>query len=348
MIRRLSRTPCLLALLLLAGCRADEGITEYQVPRENQPQSLRLLVAIVPDANQNNWFFKLLGPTDAVTQHQKKFESFVQSIRVKDNKPDWKLPEGWSETDNPARGMRYKTLRITPPGEAALDVAVSEARGDLLANVNRWRRQDLGLPEFPTEAALREARPVVIQEIPLPDQKLILVDMTGTKPRRGPQGMPPMGPAGNPAPPAAGLTFNVPEDWRKVTPPRSAIPIDYAFSISKESATPEVTLIQMPTLDKSQWAGNIDRWRKQVGLPPLQELPKNEPTLSVAGKESPYLDFTGEGKDPKRLLVVVYEKGPITWYIKMLAPAETVAKQKAAFENFAKSIRFDAAPGARP
>ena len=104
----------------------------------------------------------------------------------------------------------------------------------------------------------------------------------------------------------------------------------------------------MATTDKSKWRDNLDRWRKQVGLPPLQELPKNEPTLSVAGKESPYLDFTGEGKDAKRMLMVVCEKGPITWYIKMLAPAETVAQQKATFENFAKSIRFDAAPGARP
>ena len=95
MIRRLSRSPCLLALLLLAGCRANEEITEYQVPREDRAR--HLLVAILPEANQTNWFFKLLGPPDAVAEHQKEFETFIQSIRLKDHVPDWQLPKGWTK-----------------------------------------------------------------------------------------------------------------------------------------------------------------------------------------------------------------------------------------------------------
>lgn len=346
MLRALYSITSLLVCLLFVGCQAEEGITQYQVPRENQALAQRLRVAIVKTGDQNNWFFKLVGAPETLALYDKEFDAFVQSIRIKDNKPEWELPRGWSEVPGPPMSMRYKTLRLTTEKETPLDLTVSQAKGDLLANINRWRRQDLHLPEFATEADLKAAKPPILGEIPVGDTRVTLVDMVGTKPRRsGGMGMtPPRGPAAETRA-ASSLSFQVPDSWKQTQPPSGFIPIDYAFRISPDSPAPEVTITQMPNVSPATWKSNLDRWRGQVELKPLDEAPRDQPTLKVDGKDYPYVDFAGP---QKRLLVVVCENKSISWYIKVFGPADLVSKNKEAFESFVKSIRFDPDAGAKP
>ena len=50
----------------------------------------------------------------------------------------------------------------------------------------------------------------------------------------------------------------------------------------------------------------------------------------------------------KRMLVAVLKQDETSWFFKLLAPADVVARQQAAFEAFVKSVRFDAGKGAQP
>jgi hypothetical protein len=145
-----------LAAMLLASCPNGEEITTHRVPRPAQAPvevpkhevKVRLLAAIVPQ-DARAWFFKLVGPVDAVTAQEKTFDEFIRTIRLSDDakKPiTWKLPEGWRE--EPGKGMRYATLRLGT-ADAPLELSVLDASGTLLANVNRWRDMDVGLPHLP-------------------------------------------------------------------------------------------------------------------------------------------------------------------------------------------------------
>jgi hypothetical protein len=92
---------------------------------------------------------------------------------------------------------------------------------------------------------------------------------------------------------------------------------------------------------------NVNRWRSQVKLPEADEaaIKKSDKEITVDGAAAHYFDLLGpEGEKRQRMLVIVAERGEKTWFIKMIGPAETVARNQSAFESFSKSIRF---PGAK-
>jgi len=132
---------------VLAGCGGEEEIERYYVDKPPAATKQRLLGAIVPRGPQC-WFFKMIGPADAVGPHAEGFTALVKSIRFGEGEgttPTWALPEGWHQ--DAGRGMRLATIR-PDPDDPALEMSVIPLplRGDdveeyVLANVNRWRAQ---------------------------------------------------------------------------------------------------------------------------------------------------------------------------------------------------------------
>ena len=62
------------------------------------------------------------------------------------------------------------------------------------------------------------------------------------------------------------------------------------------------------------------------------------------------MDLTGPAQSgiSQRMLGVGLPHGGATWFFKMTGPADLVGKQKAAFEAFVKSVKFDGGKGANP
>lgn len=153
------------------GCRDDEEIRAYQVPKQT-PKSdarpnlkfrpavvdmtgpgdgksagpVRLLGGIFPQPDRT-WFFKLVGPKPRVDGLEKEFRHFLRSVRFTGKaKPPmtWTVPEGWKH--EPGSGLRFATFRIGTDNLLELTViGLGGEAGSLLANVNRWRNQ-IGLP----------------------------------------------------------------------------------------------------------------------------------------------------------------------------------------------------------
>jgi hypothetical protein len=88
---------------------------------------------------------------------------------------------------------------------------------------------------------------------------------------------------------------------------------------------------------------NINRWRRQVGLPPLTDLGDDPPQpIDVAGVSGSLVDIGGpEG----RTLAVIAPRGGMTWFYKLSGPDPLVKSQRDAFEAFVRSVRFDAEGG---
>jgi hypothetical protein len=86
---------------------------------------------------------------------------------------------------------------------------------------------------------------------------------------------------------------------------------------------------------------NVNRWRGQVGLPPVateEEAKKDIREMDVEGRKVQIVDLTGSSS---RTLVAVVPGNDKLYFFKMTAPAYVVAKRKDAFERFVKTIRVE-------
>jgi hypothetical protein len=95
---------------------------------------------------------------------------------------------------------------------------------------------------------------------------------------------------------------------------------------------------------------NVNRWRGQLGLPPIAEaeLPAALQALPANGLAIQLADLTGGTTDnPQRMLGAIVPHGGATWFFKLTGPAAIVGAEKARFIEFLGTVR-PAAPGAAP
>jgi hypothetical protein len=332
MVRLMIRRPlvglALFAAVALAGCQDDE-VRHYKVARVSAPQA-RLLAAILP-VGEKNWFASVTGPAPAIVDLLPKFESFVQSLRFPENerrRVTWELPADWHREPNRDR-LRYATFRA---GKNALEVRLytfGPESGDLLANVNRWRGQ-IGLDKITNAELPTVTRPITVNGI-----SGVFVDMTGP----GANAEAPVAP---PAPSNEPTSvdkpnYDVPEIWQPQLPGAMQIA---TFKISAGDQSAKVSVSSLPG-DGGGLLANVNRWRGQVNLPPTTaaELEKEAKKLESKAGPIDYLDMNG----PKeRMLVGILPHGGQSWFFKMTGPADLVGAQRANFEAFVKSLRFEA------
>jgi hypothetical protein len=83
---------------------------------------------------------------------------------------------------------------------------------------------------------------------------------------------------------------------------------------------------------------NVNRWRKQIGLDPIEaaELPNQTSTLAAGGAKATILDVTSQDKK-KRLVAVSVPGGASTTFYKLMGDEAVVAREKEAFLRFVQS-----------
>jgi hypothetical protein len=186
---------CFLTTLtcVAVGCRPEEGIRTYSIPKEVPPVSAaktqsqeagdRMLVAIVPHGNDAT-FFKLTGPIEQVDSITGDVKNFVESLTVADGgAPTWKLPDGWRE--EAGNEFRRATI-LVPAGNTTLELAVSQLpwqQNDdyLLSNINRWRGQ-MQLSPIQADQLAQS-----YETIKSGDTQVIWLDLSGTSSGTMPQ-----------------------------------------------------------------------------------------------------------------------------------------------------------------
>lgn len=86
---------------------------------------------------------------------------------------------------------------------------------------------------------------------------------------------------------------------------------------------------------------NINRWRSQVGLPPVKSDADAEKLLTdvdVNGRKIRVADMTG-GSD--RIIVAMVPADGKLYFFKMIGKSDVVAAHKAAFDQLVKTIRVE-------
>jgi hypothetical protein len=158
-------------------------------------------------------------------------------------------------------------------------------------------------------------------------------------------------PAAEPATPAdaAGIHWTVPAGWK--AQPASGMR-QGSFLVSDASgASADVSVVSFPGTGGDDLA-NINRWRNQLGLPPVSqdELAGQLQSLASGAGQFVVADMAGVGSDknPARILGAWLRQPGHVWFFKMMGPSGLVAAQKDAFVAFLQSVSLSAGPAAEP
>ncbi len=178
-----------------------------------------------------------------------------------------------------------------------------------------------------------------------------------------PDGHPPIGgtaPAGAPAAPAAptapngsamgalpdsavaagnALTWSAPASWQAKAP-GSVRKGSYAI-VGDGGATGDLGITAFPG-DTGGLLANLNRWRGQISLPPLNEeqLNASREHMDIGPLHVDLVDFAGTANGaPVRIIGAVVPLERETWFFKLMGPDALVAREKAAFRDFLGTVR---------
>ena len=139
----------------------------------------------------------------------------------------------------------------------------------------------------------------------------------------------------------ADLTWKAPSHWVAKT---GSSMRKGSYAISGAGGEADLSIIAFPGSVGGDLA-NLNRWREQVGLPPVgqAEFEASAQRLERNGLRMTVVDLAGTGTDAKRILGAMIPYSGATWFVKMMGPDALVAKEKTAFMTFLDTIKAPAA-----
>ena len=340
-----------LLIAAAAGCRPQDEITQYTVPKPHlvdgtlasapgQPSEQQMLAAVVL-VKDAGWFFKLTADKAAAGTLEKPFIDFMTSLKFTGGpqpEPKWELPEGWKQL--PGNQFRFATIEVPGP-DKPLELTVTtlpkqedDDEAYVLANVNRWREQ-LQLPALEPEELRSKDNSISLKVDGYPCTLINIVGQGTGRMAAGPfaGGMPPVAStnegSGRKAPE---LAFKEPEGWTKAPPKIFSLATFTAGTGDKQA---EITV----SAAGGDLLANVNRWRGQIGLPPVdqEQLAKELAKIETLGTSGDYVQLVGPSKT---IFGVVATVGGTQYFIKLTGDSETAELQKANFESFVKSLQL--------
>jgi hypothetical protein len=145
--------------------------------------------------------------------------------------------------------------------------------------------------------------------------------------------------------PANKPSWTVPAGWQEV-PAAQFLLAEYSIT-GANGAKAEVNVAQLSG-NGGGVLPNVNRWRGQIGLDPVDEigLIKVTTKMAVAGGQATLVDMTGKDMsgEAMRLVAAIVPMGGQTWFYKLMGDEKVVADQKDAFTKFVQTARYSNAP----
>jgi hypothetical protein len=85
---------------------------------------------------------------------------------------------------------------------------------------------------------------------------------------------------------------------------------------------------------------NINRWRRQIGLPPTDAGGVASMTEAITVGEQTATLVALEGQD-QSILAAILPFGDQTWFIKAMGPSKAIDRETDVFRQFVQSISFE-------
>ena len=136
------------------------------------------------------------------------------------------------------------------------------------------------------------------------------------------------------------MTWQLPQHW-KLQPGSSNMRVA-TINVAVGNDAAEVSITKFPG-DVGGLLPNINRWRRQLGMPAISSL-QDQPlqNIEVAATASQFLDLTADSgsESSQRMYVVTVPRGGMTWFIKMTGTTGFLNSQKASYDAFVASVAF--------
>ena len=130
--------------------------------------------------------------------------------------------------------------------------------------------------------------------------------------------------------------WQVPSGWKAAGPKPMRLA---SFDIPDAAGNGDVSISKLNG-DGGGLLANVNRWRGQVGLVPLETsaLAANSTALTTAGGDSgTWVELKGADKT---ILGAIVARDGVSWFFKMTAPSTVAVQNREAFEKFVRSVRF--------
>lgn len=139
------------------------------------------------------------------------------------------------------------------------------------------------------------------------------------------------------------FTYTLPDGWQEKAASNMR---QAAFSVAKDQA--EVSVVSLPG-SAGDLKGNVNRWRGQVGLPPVEseaEIIKTLTATRIDNADAFLLDLQApEGQKDSAMHVAFAKHQGQSWFFKLSGPLDAVTTETPAFEQFIQSVKFTAPNG---
>lgn len=139
------------------------------------------------------------------------------------------------------------------------------------------------------------------------------------------------------APPAAAhapLRWTTPAGWKELPP--TSIRIGNFLVTGAQGKKAEVAITSFPGSVGTE-LGNVNRWRGEVGMEPVEQDNISSQAIMVESKAGKLYDFAGAASET---VVVSLPRQGVTWFFKLRGDKDVVSGARAAFLDFLKSVHF--------
>jgi len=153
-------------------------------------------------------------------------------------------------------------------------------------------------------------------------------------PMPGAQLPPPPHPTGQGA-----LKWALPKGWTET----QGSGMRYATLTPPGEGKVEMSVVVLPGAAGGE-LNNVNRWRGQIGLPPLDDAGLGQARKAVKSKLGPVsvYDFTSLGETKSRMVTgLLATPDGSTWFFKLMGDADPVGKAKPAFMKYLETLHLD-------
>ena len=117
------------------------------------------------------------------------------------------------------------------------------------------------------------------------------------------------------------------------------------FVIAGEGSAQAAVNVSQSAGDGGGLAGNVNRWRGQLGLSPLgaEELAKAGTTVKVNGGNATFVEMSGtdaRSGQPAKLVGAIVPQSGQSWFYKLMGDAKLVDANREAFTKFVTTVQY--------